>query len=180
MAMVHQSFPSFTVTYRTFSLSLTGAHLVLVLPNLITCRELLQQRVYKPLCCLMQAQLWTNAAAKVQTCMSLRPPAAAAPAGGVAPEPAAVLPDTGGTAAVGGSAAAALAAVVLVDGAPTTGLQLGTVGRLGSALVAASFWVKGAMMSVKTVLLDAAKKGTECTSALWAVAHAHVCTATAL
>lgn len=176
MVVVQQSSPLFTVTYRTFSISLTGAHLVLVLPDLITCRELLQQRKYTPLYCLMR----TNAAAKVQTCMSLRPPAAAAPAGGVAPEPAAVLPDTGGTAAVGGSAAAALTAVVLVDGAPTTGLQLGTVGRLGSALVAASFWVKGAMISVKTVLLDAAKKGTECTSALWAVAHAHVCTATAL
>jgi hypothetical protein len=89
-----------------------------------------------------------------RTCFSLRPPAAAV----VAPEPAAVLPLTGGTAFVGGSAAVALAAAEEVVGAFVTTWQPCTVGRLDAAFVAATLRLNGWMMSVNTVLLEAAWK----------------------
>ena len=88
-------------------------------------------------------------------CMSRRPPAAAPVA--VAPDPAAVAPEVGGTAVEGGSAAEAAVLAVVVVGAPVTGVQPVTAARVGSAFLRASADVKGWMISVNTLLLEAAQ-----------------------
>lgn len=98
--------------------------------------------------------------------MSRRPPAAAVPeAGGTAPEPAAVAPEVGGTAVEGGSAAAAAALTLVVVGALVTGVQPATDGRLRLALVEATETVNGWMISVNTLLFEAASGGNRSISA---------------
>lgn len=99
-----------------------------------------------------------NPTGAVGPCMSRRPPAAA-------PEPAAVAPVVGGTAVAGGSAAEAADLAVVVVGAPCTGVQPATAGRLGLALLFATNAVNGWIISVKTLLLEAARTGRSTQSA---------------